>query len=90
MVNYFYDGNERSTVFGMQSACEGLGGVAITFHCRPIYEHQLAGAPHSYWIAFPIVFLFGCFVPAVSIKDILAKSGCPSSCARFPANDVMT
>lgn len=74
MVNYFYDGNERSTVFGMQSACEGFGGVAITFIAGQFMNINWQAPFYSYLIAFPIVFLFGYFVPAVSIKDILAKS----------------
>lgn len=75
MVNYFYDGNERSTVFGMQSACEGLGGVAITFIAGQFMNINWQAPFYSYLIAFPIVFLFGYFVPSVFIKDILKKSG---------------
>ena len=31
MINYFYDAKERSSMYGLQSAFEGAGGIAITF-----------------------------------------------------------
>jgi len=31
MISYFYHGEIRTSLFGMQSAFEGLGGIFITF-----------------------------------------------------------
>jgi Arabinose efflux permease len=74
MVNYFYEGNERSTVFGLQSACEGLGGVAVTFIAGQLMNISWQAPFYAYLIAIPSVFLFGYFVPKVETKFILEKT----------------
>lgn len=74
MVNYFYEGNERSTVFGLQSACEGLGGVAVTFIAGQLMSISWQAPFYAYLIAIPSVFLFGYFVPKVETTFILEKT----------------
>ena len=31
LANYFYEGHERTTFYGLQASCEGIGGMIITF-----------------------------------------------------------
>ncbi|MBP2652242.1 MAG: major Facilitator Superfamily protein [Firmicutes bacterium] len=74
IVNYFYDGNERSSVFGMQSACEGLGGVAVTYIAGQLMGINWQAPFYAYLIAVPSVLLFGYFVPNIPTKIILDKT----------------
>lgn len=73
MISYFYDGDERSTLFGIQSACEGLGGMAITFISGQLLRINWQAPFYAYLIAIPVVILFTVFVPKVSTKDLLEK-----------------
>lgn len=73
MISYFYDGEERSSLFGIQGAFEGLGGMAITFTAGQLLKINWQAPFYAYIIAIPVIILFAMFVPKVANKDILAK-----------------
>lgn len=73
MISYFYEGEERSGLFGIQSACEGLGGMAITFTAGQLLKINWQAPFYAYIIAIPVVFLFIIFVPKIKTKEILTK-----------------
>lgn len=58
MIKYFYDGDERSTLFGFQSACEGLGGLTITFIAGQLLRINWQTSFLAYAIAIPVFILF--------------------------------
>ena len=74
MISYFYDGDERSSLFGIQSACEGLGGMAITFIAGQLLKLNWQAPFYAYLIAIPVLIMFTLFVPKVETTDLLAKA----------------
>lgn len=73
LISYFYDGEERSGLFGIQSACEGLGGMMITFIAGRLLTIHWQAPFYAYLIAIPVVILFTVFVPKVDTKTLLEK-----------------
>ncbi|MFV0394654.1 MAG: MFS transporter [Coprobacillaceae bacterium] len=73
MISYFYDGDERSGLLGIQSACEGLGGMAITFTAGQLLKIDWQAPFYAYSIAIPVIILFTLFVPKVQTKQLLNK-----------------
>ncbi|MFV0395177.1 MAG: MFS transporter [Coprobacillaceae bacterium] len=73
MISYFYDGEERSGLFGIQSACEGLGGMAVTFIAGRLLTINWQALFYAYLIAIPVVIMFSIFVPKVDTKELLDK-----------------
>ena len=63
MISYFYDGDERSSIIGLQSACEGLGGMGITFIAGQLLRISWQSSFYAYFMAVPVVVLFVLFVP---------------------------
>lgn len=78
MISYFYEGDERSSLFGIQSACEGLGGMSITFMAGQLLKMNWQAPFYAYFIAVPVLLLFVLFVPGVNTKEIIQKLGTPS------------
>ncbi len=73
LVNYFYDNEQRSKMFGFQSAFEGMGGLAVTFISGQLLNISWNASFLAYMIAFPILVLFITFVPKVSTDKITEK-----------------
>ncbi|MEG0548724.1 MAG: MFS transporter [Coprobacillus sp.] len=74
MINYFYDGEEKSSLFGIQSACEGIGGMMITFIAGQLLRLNWQAPFYAYFIAVPVLILFTKFVPKIDTKDMLLKN----------------
>lgn len=74
LVNYFYDDEQRSKMFGFQSAFEGMGGLAVTFISGQLLNISWNASFLAYMIAFPILVLFITFVPKVSTDKITEKN----------------
>jgi MFS family permease len=74
MVKYFYDDDECSILFGFQSACEGLGGVAIVFIAGQLLKINWQISFLAYIISIPIFILFAIFVPNVPTNKIILKT----------------
>ena len=74
IINYFYDGEEKSSLFGIQSACEGLGGMTITFMAGQLLKISWQAPFYAYLITIPIIILFISFVPKIKTEDILLKT----------------
>lgn len=73
MNKFFYDGEERTQMFGFQSAFEGIGGVTVTLIVGQLLKLGWQEAFYVYTIAIPSFILFALFVPRVSTSSILAK-----------------
>lgn len=71
MISCFYDGDERSSLFGKQSAFEGLGGIFITFLAGQLLKINWQVSFYAYLIAVPVVILFVLFVPKVRTDDVI-------------------
>ena len=67
---HFYVGNQRTQMFGMQSAFEGLGGIAVTFLTGQMIKICWKAVFLVYGIAFISILLYWRFVPPITI-DIL-------------------
>ncbi|CRH22722.1 MFS transporter [Carnobacterium maltaromaticum] len=61
-----YKGQELSSVIGLQSACEGIGGMLITFSVGQLLITNWRLSFLAYLIALPILLLFTSFVPKVT------------------------
>lgn len=79
MITYFYEGDERTSLFGIQSACEGFGGMIITFLAGQLLKINWQAPFCAYFIAIPVVLLFGFFVPKVDVKLVNKKNEHKSS-----------
>lgn len=90
MISYFYDGDEKSSLFGIQSACEGLGGMAITFTAGQLLKINWQAPFYAYLIAIPVVFFFVTFVPKVSTEKMLEKTGMSKQKERGPTKGIFT
>lgn len=75
MINYFYDNQERSAMFGLQSAFEGAGGIAITFIAGQLLKINWQAPFIAYVIAIPVFFIYLKFVPKVETKKVLEANG---------------
>lgn len=73
MISFFYEGDERTSLFGIQSACEGLGGMSITFMAGQLLKVNWQAPFYAYFIALPVVILFILFVPKVKSDKLLDK-----------------
>lgn len=73
MNKFFYEGEERTQMFGFQSAFEGIGGVTVTFAVGQLVKIGWQEAFYVYAIAIPSFILFALFVPCVSTSSVLAK-----------------
>lgn len=65
VVDYFYQGQERTQTFGFQSAFEGLGGIIITFIAGQLMKINWQAPFWTYGLALPILILFMIFVPKI-------------------------
>ena len=74
LVNYFYDGEQKSKMFGFQSAFEGMGGLAVTFISGQLLNISWNASFSAYMIAFPILVLFIIFVPKVSANKMTERN----------------
>lgn len=75
MINYFYDGKERSSMYGLQSAFEGAGGIAITFIAGQLLKINWQAPFIAYVIAIPVFIVYLKFVPKVKIEDVISANG---------------
>lgn len=73
MNKFFYEGEERTHMFGYQSAFEGFGGVTVTFAVGQLVKLGWQEAFYVYALAIPSFILFALFVPRVSTSTLLAK-----------------
>jgi len=75
MINYFYDAKERSSMYGLQSAFEGAGGIAITFIAGQLLKINWQAPFIAYMIAIPVFFIYFKFVPQVKTADVIKANG---------------
>lgn len=75
MINYFYDGKERSSMYGLQSAFEGAGGIAITFIAGQLLKINWQAPFIAYVIAIPVFLVYLKFVPKVKTEDVISANG---------------
>lgn len=75
MINYFYDGKERSSMYGLQSAFEGAGGIVITFIAGQLLKINWQAPFIAYVIAIPVFIVYLKFVPKVKIEDVISANG---------------
>ena len=68
MISYFYHGEIRTSLFGMQSAFEGLGGIFITFVAGQLLKINWQAPFYAYLLAVPVILLFFIFVPNVQVE----------------------
>ncbi len=74
MNTFFYDGEQRVKVFGLQSACEGLGGMLSTLLAGQLILIRWKAVFLVYLLAFFCLLLYGLFVPSVSVHALHAKN----------------
>lgn len=70
VVDYFYEGQERTQTFGFQSAFEGLGGIIITFIAGQLMKINWQAPFWTYGLAVPIFILFMIFVPKIPKNNV--------------------
>lgn len=70
MNKYFYQGNQRTRMFGYQGAFEGLGGVCLTFIAGQLVRLSWQGIFYIYLLVIPVILMFWLFVPKVTQGDI--------------------
>ena len=73
LANYFYEGHERTTFYGLQASCEGIGGMIITFIAGQLININWQAPFYSYLLAVPVFFLFLFFVPKIENTIINKK-----------------
>lgn len=73
LANYFYEGHERTTFYGLQASCEGIGGMIITFIAGQLININWQAPFYSYLLAVPVFFLFLFFVPKIENTTINKK-----------------
>lgn len=66
LAKKLYQGKERSSIIGFQSAFEGIGGMIITFTVGQLLIMNWRLSFLAYGLALPIFLLFTWFVPNVS------------------------
>lgn len=71
LVNCLYEGKEKSSLFGIQAAFEGIGGMMITFIAGQLINLNWQAPFYSYLIAIPVFFMFLIFVPNVNHEDVM-------------------
>lgn len=71
MINHFYDASERATMYGLQTAFEGAGGIFITFVAGQLLKINWQAPFFAYLIAIPVFIIYLKFVPKVETKDIV-------------------
>lgn len=69
LAGKLYQGKERSSVIGFQSAFEGIGGMITTFTVGQLLVINWQSSFLAYLLALPIFILFSCFVPEVSLEE---------------------
>ncbi|MFQ6792356.1 MAG: MFS transporter [Thomasclavelia sp.] len=74
LINYFFDGDEKTSLIGYHEALGGFGGIIITYVAGQLLNINWQASFLSYAIAFPVIFLFWKFVPKVETVDILSKT----------------
>ena len=79
MNTFFYDGEQRVKVFGLQSACEGLGGMLSTLLAGQLILIHWKAVFLVYLLAFFCLLLYGLFVPAVSVHALHTKNASQDS-----------
>lgn len=73
LANYFYEGHERTTFYGLQASCEGIGGMIITFIAGQLININWQAPFYSYLLAVLVFFLFLFFVPKIENTTINKK-----------------
>lgn len=64
-IRYFYEGKERATMIGFQSAFEGIGGMTISFLVGQLLKISWQTSFWVYIAALPAFVLFALFVPDI-------------------------
>ncbi|NVY96377.1 MFS transporter [Lactobacillus sp. DCY120] len=67
LISYFFTGQERLQMLGLQSSFEVLGGVLSTFIAGQLVQFNWHLSFLAYAITLPTLILFACFVPAVPL-----------------------
>ncbi|MFV0395948.1 MAG: MFS transporter [Coprobacillaceae bacterium] len=73
LIIYFFEGETRSTMIGMQGSIGGLGSFVTTFIAGRLLTYGWNVSFYTYFIAFIILGIFAFFVPTVD-KDAGVKS----------------
>lgn len=74
LIVYFFEGETRSSMIGMQGSIGGLGSLVATFIAGRLLIYGWNVSFYTYFIAFIILFIFVIFVPAVG-KDAIVYNG---------------
>lgn len=72
MINYFYEPEQRSAMYGLQSAFEGAGGITITLIAGQLVKVNWQAPFLAYLIAIPVFFIYLLLVPCPKTEDVLA------------------
>lgn len=73
MNKYFFFGEQRTRMFGLQSAFEGVGGISFTFISGQLIKSSWQNLFYIYLSVIPIAVLFLIYIPSVSGKEILSQ-----------------
>ena len=71
MINHFCDVDQRSQMYGFQSAFEGTGGIAITFIAGQLVKINWQAPFYAYLIAIPVFLIYWKLVPKVDNDAVL-------------------
>ena len=65
-----YSGKELTTVIGLQSSFEGIGGMLLTFIVGQLLKINWEVSFLAYSLTIPILFLFSRFVPTINREKV--------------------
>lgn len=71
---YFFDGNTRSTMIGLQGSIGGVGSFLSTFIAGRLLVYGWNVSFYAYFIAFIILFIVVAFVPTVNREEVISDS----------------
>lgn len=74
LIVYFFDGNTRSTMIGMQGSIGGLGSFIATFIAGRLLTYGWNISFYTYFIAFFILVIFWLFVPSINKDRMVQKA----------------
>ena len=71
---YFFDGDTRSTMIGLQGSIGGVGSFLSTFIAGQLLVYGWNVSFYAYFIAFIILLVVVAFVPTVNREDVINTS----------------
>lgn len=79
LIVYFFEGETRSSMIGMQGSIGGLGSLMATFIASRLLIYGWNVSFYTYLIAFIILIIFTLFVPTVGKDAIVQKENTKNS-----------